>query len=349
MTRIFTDGAEMQDLNFWDEGAGSWTVSNSSPLPFASQYYYKATNNNEAVKLLPSTLTECYAKFRYQHINSYGALGHWTIAFFSNSTLLGGVGSDIPSHYWYIFSSSESAVLETSDVIMQTGIWYLVELYYKLANAPDGRFVVYVDGIKIIDFSGDTLIAAPTTFDRVKFRCWGDQNAWDDLALNDTDNSDGKNDNSWCGDGVVIRITPSGSSATTNDWLNSGSVSGSANYLYVDEYPKDDDTTYTYASGSDVGLQTQFAMSDLSGIGGTILRIYPEARARKTTGEPDTIKLGFLASGGTDTMSGSANLTTGAYTRIVGDETKINPMTSASWTEADINALEFVAEVGSSG
>lgn len=34
------------------------------------------------------------------------------------------------------------------------------------------------------------------------------------------------------------------------------------------------------------------------------------------------------------------------YERIVGDDSFINPVMVAAWTEADLDALEFVAEVG---
>jgi len=343
MTRIFTEGAEMNDMLFFDENYSSSDVISSTKR--SGEYAYHIGAAGYLAKYFSPALSECYFRQGFYFPSRYEDRHFCTFRY--NGTNLLRLTHDAVGH-WVV--RNDSSVLEDSGVLSSTSGWVLIEIHYLVDNS-NGIFTVKIDGVQIINYIGDTQPSTESTFNNIYWAggyggAINENLYFDDFALNDTN---GVADNSWCGDGCIIKITPSGSSATTNDWLNSGSVSGSANYLYVDEYPSDGDTTYVYASGSDVGLQTQFAMSNETFTGKTILRIYPEARARKTTGELDTIKIGFLADGGTDVMSGSANLSIGAYTRIVGDETKVNPVTSASWTENDINSLEFVAEVGSSG
>jgi hypothetical protein len=333
--RIFTDGAEMGDVVFWDNPAGS-SAGTSSPTPYASAYRYGIASGTWK-SFTP--LSEFYFRMRVL----FGGYGENAEIYFRNS----GTNLCLITWNWTthkIVCYAGGTLLGTGTTTMSTNTWYLVQLYYKIDDTT-GSAVVYVDGNKDIEYTGDTKPSTQTTVDNLYMSIYNCSLYFDDLALNDTDNSDGKNDDSWCGDGIVVKLTPSGSSATANNWLNSGSVSGSANYLYVDEYPNDGDTTYVYASASSTGLQTQFSLSDFPKAGTTITRIWAEARVRKTTANDYGVKIGQLASGGTDVVSGSKVLTTGAYTRITGSEVKINPVTSASWTKADLDNLELVLEI----
>jgi|WetSurSiteA1Bulk_404760.scaffolds.fasta_scaffold00043_29 hypothetical protein len=334
MTRIFTDGAEMRDTLFWT-GASSLTVQSSTPA--FSTYYYYGVEGTPYKYFTP--LSEFYFRMRYRDTQiTYG--GRVMPCFRNGSTNIAWIGPNGS----YPSANTSAGRLVTSTVILNSNQWYLYEVYFKLADAPNGRFVLKVDGTIIIDYTGDTKPTSTSTIDNIYLAANGSGNLYcDDLALNDTDNSDGKNDNSWCGDGIITKITPSGS-GTTNNWLNSGSVSGSANYLYVDEYPSDSDTTYVYCSGSNTGFQDQYEMSDISLAGKTITRIYSESRAKKTLAETVGLKIGYLPAGGTDQLSGSSTLTL-SYARIVGTDACINPVTSASWVESDISALEYVAEI----
>ncbi len=339
MTRLFTDGAEMADILFWDPSAATVTAANTSPTPFASAYYYKGTDTLTAKTF--SATSELYFRNRF-YATAWGNASLTAPKFCSDANILLTVTPDAAGH---IVLNGPSSILVDSGISMPINQWCLIEYYIKIADNPNGRFILRLDNTNIIDYTGDTLLTVYTTVNRIVYGYAASHSIHvDDLALNDTDNSDGKNDNSWCGDGIVVKITPSGS-GTTNSWLNSGSVSGSANYLYVDEYPKDDDTTYVYASGSNTGLQDQYAMSAFAGTGKTILRIYAESRAKKTAADGSVIKIGYFPSGGTDQLSGSIALTT-SYARIIGTSASANPVTGVAWTESDINALEYVGEVG---
>ena len=347
MTRLFTDGAEMQDLNFWD----SWTsfnavtVANASPAPFASAYYYRVGSSgaeNFLARSFPS-LTEMYWRGRVNTYVGGGSIANaLRIAFLKKTTTyIGGLTLDAARH-WCTYTGV-STLFEDSGIVCNANQWYLVEMYYKMANAPDGQITVKIDGTQILNLTGDTKPGADANFDNISHESRNSGTevlCLDDMALNDTT---GAIDNSWCGDGIIGKIYPSGS-GTVNNFLNSGSTSGSSNYTYVDEYPYDGDTSYTYVSGSSIGAQDQYRMSSFSGTNKLITRIYTESRIRKTQAvETSTVKTGFQTSGSTPQVSASRTLLLN-YDRIIGDDAVINPATGLAWTEGDINTLEYVIE-----
>lgn len=336
MTRVFTDGAEMRDTLFWNSAAGM-TVVSANPVPFASAYCYKLSGLYVSTSKYFSAIDECYLRARL-YMESYG--GGLPVFRYGENNLA----------YMTIDSSGHPAVViggatvETATETITYSQWYLFEIHYKLADAG-GRFEVKMDGVQILDYTGDTKPSTETTFDNISYQpaYFLGQSvtiAIDDLAMNDVN---GASDNSWCGDGIVIKVIPDGNGAH-NDWHGSDGDSAD-NYLLVQEYPHDGNTTYVYHDGAESGVQDQYTLSDYDGASKTIQRIYPEARARKTAAAAHTLKLGTLASGGTDYMSDGINLTTN-FARAVGKDQVVNPVDSNPWEEADIDALQLVLEVG---
>lgn len=336
MTRIFTEGAEMNDILFWDAGSGL-SVTSINPAPAYSAFCYRQAGMYTSSYKTFSAISECYFRQRLYVTNTTGGIP----AFRYGTTTLAYMGIDNSAHP---YAWKSGTLLETATETIVYNQWYLFEIHYKIDDTV-GRFEVFMDGVQIIDYTGNTKFSSYTVFDNIQYG--PDQFlggsvviAFDDLAMNDVN---GGVDDSWCGDGVVIKITPDGN-GTHQNWHGSDGDS-TDNYLLVDEYPYDSDTTYVYHDGGESGVQDQYTLSDYSGANKTILRIYPEARMKKTAAAPFTVKLGTLASGGTDAMSPARNLTTN-YARVVGSEQKVNPVDSNTWEEADIDALQVVLEVG---
>lgn len=335
MTRIFTEGAEMQDITFLTDNT-NYVVSNSDPSPLYSDYYFTGAQTRT---VFSPPVPEFYFRYRIYYTDWYNGNGNFCLPSFGQN---GGYGMSIsPTGGGYLyFRRQNSTILATStNPLLENNKWYLFEVYY-LVHDTTGRLVLYVDGISALDFTGNTSYGM-TNVDTLTFN--GVTTCLDDMALNDTNGSE---DNSWCGDGVIKLISPSGS-GTVNSWLNSGSVSGSSNYLYVDDYPYDSDSTYIYSSASEVGAKDQYVMSNLYLPEGVdITHVWAEARAKKTSSEGGTtIQLGLMASGYSASTSGSIPLFTGAYTRTIGKYYRNNPWTSASWSGADIDLLEGVIEI----
>jgi len=341
MTRLFTDGAEMQDalISTFSSISANVALTAENANPFVSPYYYAVNSSTVAgghLRKVITAATEIYVRTRVMMPTV--SFNHWPISLWSGTTLVARVGMKLGTIVWNILSAT--TILEESLVAPVNDVWSLLEIYFKLADAPNGRFVLYVDGNKLCDFTGDTKIAAPATFDSVG---WGTDSSGtvniDDIAINDTA---GAVDNSYCGDGIVVKIEPDGN-GTHNNWHGSD-ADDVDNYQMCHEFPKDDDTTYVYHDNTS-GVQQQFAMSHLSFTGYTILRIWAEARARKTAASAMTLKLGQLAAGGADVVSAGRALYTDAYNRVIGDDSFVNPVDGNPWEEADIDAIEFVAQV----
>lgn len=335
MTRIFTEGAEMQDTVFWS-GFYQNVVTIGNTTPFASSYYYHYGWDMGSWKNF-TAISECYARVRLR-VKTH-SLDHAFISFRLSSTTVAYIAEDALNRW--IANVTTVGVVGTSVGVIILNSWYLLEVYFKEANAPNGRFVLSVDGNIVIDYTGDTQPAADTTFDNVYFRAASTNDSFDidDLALNDTA---GAVDNSWCGDGVVIRVPPDEDGTSPGNWTGSDADS-TDNWLMVDEYPSDGDTTYVYHDATVTGHQEQFHVTSPSMTGKTILRVWPEVRARKTGAVANTLKLGLLGSAGDD-MSAGRVVSIGSYTRIVGNDYKANPADAGTWLEADINAQEIIIE-----
>jgi hypothetical protein len=347
MARIFNDGAEMLDTCFWDgePGRGYAQVQTATPNPFLGEAYYEINGYTQYMQKSFTALSELYfrQRFYYEAISSAPSGGAWFPKFRAGATQVCALSVDNLFH-WTAYGATSAAVLEDSGVVASGGQWYQVQIYLKIADAPNGRFVVWIDENKLIDFTGDTKTGADTTIDNIRYEPAGSAGGSeilrvDDLAMNDTT---GAADNSYCGDGSYVKVYPDGN-GTHNNWHGSDG-NDVDNYLLCDEFPKDDDTTYVYHDNTS-GTQQQFAMSHLSFTGYTIRRLYAEARARKTAATAMTLKLGQLAAGGADVVSAGRVLYTNAYTRIVGDDALVNPVDGNPWEEADIDAIEFVAQV----
>jgi hypothetical protein len=335
--RVYTDGAEMGDLMFWSS-TNNGSCGTTTPSPHSGDYYYECSGSYPRGLLLKSnpTLSECYFRFRIYFPDRPGDSIVY-IRFASAGTELASIEPDAANR---LYLSVHNTKVGTSLIAIQKETWYLLEVYYKIDDAPNGRFDLKLDGNTIITYTGDTKYSTYSTFDNIYFEA--SHIIVDDLALNDTT---GGVDDSWCGDGIITKITPLDNGAH-NNWHGSD-ANDVDNFELVDEYPNDGDTTYVYHDSTASGTQDQYDMTeDYDGTDKTIIRIYAECRARVTGSTADTLKIGILPSGWTDEVSAGETLTTGAYTRIVGTEYLVNPADSGTWEEADIDALEGVIEVG---
>lgn len=334
MARVFTDGAEMGDTRFWDYAyAGNFNAV-TVPAPVGGTYSYSGAWLG-AYKVI-SPISELYFRFRLRA--SLAGPNGWSVTFRSSTNGTIGFSVDALNRFSIYLAG---VLLEASDVVMYSDAWYLVEIHYLIDNAA-GRVEVYLDGDLIIDFTGDTQSGAFTTVDNIYWDGSAYRTSYlDDLALNDTT---GIVDNSWCGDGIITKMIPNGDGAH-NNWTNSNGTSVD-NWDYINEYPNDGDLTYIYANGVSSGLQDQQTLTDLDYTNKTVLRIYPEARARESAPSGYTLKLGILPNGGADDLSTGKVLPSGYYARIVGKEYLVNPVDSNPWEEVDLDSLQLIEEVG---
>jgi hypothetical protein len=325
--RIFTEGAEMGDYLFWDSVGAYVALQTGRSGNWCYYNWYRYSGFTKDI----SALSELYLRVAFYPTTTIEQT--WVVNFYNGGT---SVASVVPSsqklHYY-----AGTDDLGNSDTF-SLSVWHLLEVHLKIADSPDGVFTVKLDGITDMDYSGDTLRTAYSTVNKLYFD--SREMGFDDLALNDTT---GDFDNSWCGDGHVVKITPSGS-GTLNEFSNSGGTSTSNNYLYVDEFGHDSDTTYVYSSGSIIGTkQDQYKMSSFSVSGAVIKRIFPITTVRKTQAGDNYFKLGYLPNGGTVQLSGSIPASL-IYGRYAGTSASTNPVTGLPWTNSEVSNLEYVIE-----
>jgi hypothetical protein len=240
---------------------------------------------------------------------------------------------------WQLVSGS--TVVGTAAVSMELSTWYCVEVHLKIDGVA-GKLELKVDGNTVISYTGDTTVGALyATFDNLYWKYGGTNSYYlffDDIALN---NIAGGADDSWCGGGRILKITPNGN-GSVNDWDGSDGNKVD-NYLLVDEYPYAAD--YVTTDGTVPGTQDMYAMSNQSFTGKTIKRIWAEARGKKTSADAASLLIGFNT-GASENVDDAGTLYETYSSRLIGADYTVNPDDAAAWEEADIDALEFIAEVG---
>ena len=212
--------------------------------------------------------------------------------------------------------------------------WYLVEVHLKQDDST-GEAEIRIDGTSRLTFSGDTK-STGSVIRSIMFSSPGDADIScdlyvDDIAINDLS---GAVDNSWCGEGKVLFLTPN-ANGDSSEWVGSDADS-TDNYLLVDEIPNDGDTTYVQTSDADqidlYGLSTYTL-----GAGEAVRGLQVLAVARCVTAESDQVALGVKA---TSEHFGDAQALTTSYAAYAGDWLATNPDTSAAWSQEDLDALQ---------
>jgi len=330
MARLFTDGAEFQDLLFWNlvQGGPAITTVGSNVRSGLAAYRY-SSGSQYSDKILPATLSEFYFRLGYKRDGATSA-GTRIPAWFATSTELGSIRLNTTTHFLEHYVGTTLTTMGTIQIPVSAHC--VVEVHVKIGDAPNGIVETKVDGIPDISFAGDSKPGADAAANmlRVYSMVSSGMNI-DDLALNDIT---GAVDNSWCGEGRVAFLKGNANGDVSQ--LVGQDGNSVDNYLNIDDVPHDGDTTYNQGILSGEYDLYNLQASGLSNV--SILRGWIEARARKTKASPETVLLG-LKTDGTEYWNDSHNLMT-MVTGIRRDHT-INPKTGSPWTIADLDALQI--------
>jgi hypothetical protein len=335
MTRLITDGAEFGDALFFDQRSGV-VLSTSNPSPRSGVYSYRmASSSSTTTYKSISASSEIYVRFG---LFRYSTGDHTsTFKWLAGTTELGSLRIHTTEHYCQLYTSTGTLVA-TGATILSYGVWYLIELRVKIADA--GTIELKIDGVPELTYSGDTKPGADTTINRVAW-ITNDGSRYDnidDIAINDTA---GAVDNSWCGDGSVILLKPNANGDASD--LTGSDGNQTDNYLLVDEVPADGDTTYNVGSTS--GNRDLYGVDDFSGTGKTIRRVWVEARAEDTVAAGGECYLSVKVSGGTERKSAAIPLLTTYTKQLLGTVHTVNPENSAAWSDANLDAIQVGFEV----
>ena len=302
MARVFTEGFEHGTRGPFSGG----NVITSNPTPRSGQYAFMVPSDYQWAHI--PALNELYLRIGV-NLRAYSSrsisLRSQTDAVIGRIEFINGL-----MKLWV-----GSTVVRTAPC--RHFEWFLLEWHLKIADSG-GVSEVRVDGETVMTFTGDT---KPGTEGYVAKLGIENLIAADDIAINDTSGSE---NNSWCGDGRIFPLIPSGDVLV--QWSPS---SGSVNYEMVDEIPPDGDTTFVYTDKD--GKVDKYSVTGslptlIRGVRGVI--VYAQAKA--LTGEALGLRLG-VDSNGSESWSGTITLPTSWAIVNSGLITK-DPATGQDWT-----------------
>jgi len=321
MTRVWTEGFEMRDLVGYTHYGGviSTTVKRSGAASLAA-FEYTFCSFTKTI----TAVSEFYLRIGIYLNSTEITVFQWK----KGGTVLGTINISTAG-----ITISCNGLTATGAYIPVVNTWFILEVHVKIDDAA-GTVALKYEGTTDASVSGDTKPGADTTVDTLYFSRGGASYVTlylDDMALNDTA---GAVDNSWCGDGHITVIMPDDDS-TPLQLTPSAAVH---HHLLVDEVPADGDTTYVEGSVTDE--EDIYGLAACGLVDVIITRIWTEARAEDTSSSGLKVALITKASGGSEVSGGDVVLTGTYTTKVLGAEQRVNPVDSAAWEVADIDALE---------
>lgn len=212
----------------------------------------------------------------------------------------------------------------TASVGVPDSNWHHYKAYMYIANSG-GRLKLDMDGVTILDYTGDTEAGSDGVINNVRFQTFADTYAYvDDLILDTATN--------W-GDIRFNGLTPS--SDVSVAWTPS---TGATNYNLVDEVPYSD---ADYVETATDAIQDIYGLTDWTGTNKTPEMTVLWARALKTTVDTQQLKLIVKSGSTTDVGTAQEIFSTAGYIHRV-DLT--DPDTGTAWTDSGIDAMQVGME-----
>lgn len=200
------------------------------------------------------------------------------------------------------------------------GIWHFVE-WVTTINSTTGRHELWVDGTKLIDFTGNTQNGSSAFASALRLSGYGgNQMYFDDLYIGDTRLGDRR---------VVTNVI-------TADSAVAWTPSSGANYSTVDELPA---SATDYNAATAAGLRDQFVLADMPATPVSIDAVQVSVCALRMDSGPRTIRAG-LVSGAATGLGTAATPPLTPTSQNMAAIFQVDPNTSAAWTLAGVNAIE---------
>ena len=341
MTRLLTEGFEvpnfMTPLSFQGSALHTWYTTTKRSGAYCLQLAGNGTNSEFVRYGLPTT-SETQLYFRMGFNVAATNLQREFVRIASNVT------ASLVTLFLQVGFPFELRVNGTARVTSAFNVvanqWYLIEIYVNMADS--GSVTLKIDGTEVGTWSGDTKPSTDAYLASISFGQLGAQGAnnnsyYDDIAVNSVG---GTVDNSWCGDGKVVAIRPSGNGSVSQLTGSDGNTTD--NYLLVDEVTPDADTTYVTSGTAD-----QYDLYALENptipAGASILRVQPRMISREETATGESAQVG-IKSGSQERWSANIPQAT-AYAMYTGDDYLLDPDTNSAWTATAINNLEAGVKV----
>lgn len=334
MAVLFMDSAHGGNgATKWDFYNSINTQSGASP---SGRTAYSVPNNTSSVLAksfapVPSVVVGFYAQ---NFLSPPGTSQYWPFRIYGDgrTTLhLTIYGSNVSGAIQVRRGAGNGTLLaESAPGVIQVDTWHHVEIRATIADS-DGRCEVWVDGAKVIDFTGDTKNGGTASQpDSVGFwRANTGTMLISDIVISSASTP--------VGPATVWLHLPDGDGDHTD--LSQEPNSG-ANWEKVDENPPDGDTTYVY--GDTDGEFDLYTLDDLPAGTWDVLAIQTEIDARTDDGGARNL-IPVLKTNGSEYRGTSTPVSASYDTYLEVWET--NPDTAAAWTPAEVDALQAGVEV----
>lgn len=213
-------------------------------------------------------------------------------------------------------------VAESIPNLVRTNDWHFIEMEY-VGHASVGRATLYLDGVKVIDFAGNTQAQAPYGFNGLQLSAGNGSGVFiDDLFITDQPVR--------VGERRIETLRPNGD--VSKDFTPSDG--GTSNFAMLNEPLVSADQS---VSATTVGAKDLYNFTNLTTNPASIDAVQLSVWATKTDSETRQMQT-IVKSGTFETTSKSYNLPTNHLdmNRI---EVK-DPATNAPWTTASVNAIQ---------
>jgi len=352
MTRLVTCGYETGDIaeigSTVTGASATIAVVTGTPTPRSGTYCLKASTSASSFNTtyhnfpLPASKTDIWIRF--------GLFAHPLTS--TTEMAIAGLRDSASAQQTCITYSPSSGLirarqgmgttgtlLDTSSLTMSADVWHVIEWRCQISSTTSGIIEVWLDGTRVINFSGDNTSAGTSA--NVQSLALGQPSAtaptvtagtyyaYDDVAINDTA---GSINNGQIGDGRIYLLKPSGAGSNTGQ--TRGGTDTGANYSQVNELPP---SLTQYVFSATAATRDTYALDDVPA--GTWAVNCAEVLAYGQNSDTGTGQLGLTVKSGATTNEGTAlNLgTTASYVRQLYET---DPNTSAAWTVSALNALE---------
>lgn len=213
--------------------------------------------------------------------------------------------------------------------------FHRVEIGEIYIHATEGTVKVRVDGVEVIDFTGNTLVGTVASVGAFGIYTQNTYTAiLDDIMVW---SGEGATPNTWVGDFRIDTLTPNAAGSTVQ-----GTPVGVASaHLAIDEVgTPNNDTDYVVDAAGSTNTNL-FGMSDLPGTPGTVIAAAATIVGRGDGTTTKQLKVGVKSGAATawsdDAVTLPAQL---SYVHRTAPLPSVDPATSAAWTPAAINAME---------
>ena len=340
MTRVFFTGLEAGSLDIFDRVSVLSVPTISAVQARTGVYSMYCFTGEFAESVLGSgAASELFLRIGLYYTGGWGVVDDRTFCtLYSASVPLLSFQIRQADNVILVRLGDYNGALLASGGIVPLNSWSCIELRVLIADVG-GIVQVRVDGVQVIDFTGDTEVGIETIIYKIHWAAPGDAGIpalhschgyYDDLAVN---NPYGIRNNSWLGLGGIVGLLPDGAGNYTQLTPSAG-----ANWQCVDEVPPDDDASYV--ENAIINQRDTYRMEDLTITPGKVADIAAVqwlCRAYNTETQGGNfarlIRLGGVNYQGDDI---GYDKSYDYHPEII----EVSPATMQNWTGDEVNALE---------